>query len=173
MIVNDTTSQFCTQSKHLLLKHSEVKQLHEYDNENIETMMERTTVLIGASLNSWTSSRLWVWQPAIDKLEQLEPRDSVENMGKHHRTTSLEIITFGYLFGTFCKEKSEEQPILSRKTAEGKGNFRAAMAGDLWGLRGYTFWAITPKAILKRDVSLPPETYRDAVVGVDSWWHLG
>jgi hypothetical protein len=52
MIVNDTTSQFSTQSKHLLLKHSEVKQLHEYDNENIETMMERTTVLIGASLNS-------------------------------------------------------------------------------------------------------------------------
>ena len=137
----------------------------------------------------WSARRCWsgrawtverpvvcglVWQPAIDKLEQLEPRDSVENMGKQHRTTSLEIITFGYLFGTFCKEKSEEQPILSRKTAEGKGNFRAAMASDLWGLRGYTFWAITPpKAILKMDVSLPPETYRDAVVGVDSWWHLG
>lgn len=47
-------------------KSTGVKQLHEYDNENIETMMERTTVLIGAI------SKLWLVFEAAGNTEDLE-----------------------------------------------------------------------------------------------------
>eukprot|EP00435_Cladocopium_sp_Y103_P074161 s153_g47.t1 len=50
-------------------KQKDVKQLHDYKNENVEAMMKRTSVLMGASL--WMS-KLWLVMEAAGNTEDLE-----------------------------------------------------------------------------------------------------